>query len=171
LRIKILSAFTAILYSLTLVGCAAGFPKQGPTTPALIGDGKTQQQYDADDGACRQKAKDNTGVSPQEAQQSSQVENAFAGGVLGTIVGAALGSFWGDPGLGAGIGAVGGLGAGVGTGAYTGASAANEAQQRYNAEYKVCMYNHGHKVEGVAVSQRPAAAAPPPPPPPQDIQK
>lgn len=177
--LKIAGLLVVLVFSLT--SCVVTLPRAGPTQPALIGTGKTQPQYDTDDGYCRALASERTGVDPNEVMQESQVESAVLGGVFMGLLGAVIGSAFGG-GRGAGIGAVAGVASGaasgLGAGTSAGIASASAAQERYNAEYIACMYVRGHQVPGVAsvVQPQPSAAPayslpPPPPPPPAGYQQ
>ena len=150
----------------------------GPSRMALPGTGKNFDQFQVDDGSCRQYALQSSGATPTDAQESSAVKSAALGTVLGAAAGAAIG----------GTGSAAGVGAGVGLlmGAMTGAAAGDQSgynvQRRYDNGYSQCMYAKGHRVAvpGRVAPSRPAAQAqpyyappapatyqPPPPPPPQ----
>lgn len=137
---------TAVL----LAGCT--IVPIGPSTMALPGTGKAFDQFQYDDGACRQYAYDSIGgQTAASAQQESGVKSAVAGAVIGALIGGAVGG---------GHGAAVGAGVGGGAGAIAGVGAADasgfEAQRRYDQSYVQCMYGKGHRV---AVSARFAPSA------------
>lgn len=149
-----------------LAGCTT--VPTGPSTMALPGTGKPFDQFQNDDGACRQYAYDSIGGrTAARAQEESGVKSTIAGAAVGALIGGAVGG---------GHGAAVGAGVGGGAGAIAGVGAADasgyEAQRRYDQSYVQCMYAKGHRVP---VSGRfapsgayPSAAAPayhPPPAP------
>lgn len=160
-----------ILAVFSLTACAT-FGPPGPSTPAYIGQGKSQAQYDADDGRCRKLATARAGDPAQVQQQ--QAGSAILGTLLGAAAGAAIGGAI-SGGQGAGIGAAAGgafgMGTGLGVGTAQAQSDAARIQQRWDGEYYTCMYAAGHQVPGVTAPRaapsapQPAYAPPPPPPP------
>jgi outer membrane lipoprotein SlyB len=162
----------SLLAAFFLTACAT-FPREGPSRPALIGAGKSQTQYEADDSYCRQLASERTGVSPGDAMQKAQLTSGVLGTLLGAGLGAGLGGALGGghgAGVGAAAGGLGGAATGIGAGTAMGAVSATAAQQRYDGEYYACMYARGHQVPGVAPAPQPVPPSPaylPPPPPPR----
>lgn len=155
-----------ILSSFFLSACATIPP--GPTRPALIGIGKPQGQYEADDARCRQLTMAKVG-DPAEAQKQ-QVAGAVVGTLLGAALGAAVGGAFGGraPGIGAAIGGATGLGGGLGAGTAKAQHDTAILQQRWDGEYFGCMYAAGHQVPGIpapASHNAPQPAYVPPPPP------
>ncbi len=155
-----------VVLSAFLLGACTTYPNPGPSSPAYIGDGRTQAEFAQADAYCRDLAQARTGITPGDAAGQSTAGSAVLGTLLGAALGAGIGAAAGDPGLGAAIGAGAGLAGGVAYGAGTGATSAAIVQQRYDAEYYQCMYAAGHKVPGVMVAPQPAMSPPPPPPPP-----
>ena len=156
-----LVAVTAVL----LTGCAS-LPS-GPSVMVLPGTGKSFEQFQTDDAACRQWAAHGVGGSPGDAATKSTVSGAAIGTAIGAAAGAAVGAAAGSPGVGAAVGAGTGLLFGSAGGASAGYGYASEAQRRYDIAYQQCMYAKGNQVP--VVMRRPAARAryvPPPPPPP-----
>ena len=142
------------------------YPNPGPTSPAYIGDGKTQAEFAQDDARCRDVAQQRTGTSPGEAAGQSTATSAVLGTLLGAGLGAGIGAAAGNAGVGAAIGAGSGALLGTGYGSGAGASSAAMVQQRYDAEYRQCMYVAGNNVPGMPPPPGPRMSAPPPPPPP-----
>ena len=145
--------------ALALAGCVS--VPTSPSTMALPGSTKGFDQFQHDDGACRQYAYDSVGGNTATAaQQDSAVRSALAGAVIGALLGGAINGGHGAA-IGAGVGGAAGGIAGVGASEYS----AHEAQRRYDQAYTQCMYGKGHRV---AVSGRYApqtSYAPPPAPP------
>jgi hypothetical protein len=123
------------------------------------------EQFQADDGICRQFAYAQTGgLTGQEATQSSAVSSAAIGTALGAAAGAAIGSASGSVGAGAAIGAGSGLLLGSAAGTGYAAGSYYEAQRRYDIAYMQCMYAKGNQIPGTA-TRRVRRVVPPPPPP------
>ena len=154
---------------LGLTACAS-YPS-GPSVMAMPGEGKTFEQFQADDMSCRQYAQyQDGGVSAQQNATNSALTSA----AVGTAVGAAAGALIGGNHQGAGVGA----GAGLLMGSMAGSGAANASarmtQRRYDQAYIQCMYAKGERVPIYGGFESPARAAParppvyvvPPPPPP-----
>ncbi len=146
----------------------------GPSMMVLPGTGKSFEQFQVDDGACRQFASGQVGgTDANQAAADSTVRSAAVGTVVGAVAGAAIGGS-----QGAGIGAGTGLLFGTAAGAGAGAGSAYGTQRRYDHGYVQCMYAKGHKVpvSGLytgdarpvlrSAPPAPAAAGTPPPPPP-----
>ncbi len=81
----------------------------GPSVMVLPGQGKTFEQFNADDAVCRQWGLQATGRTPGEAAAASGVTSAAVGTVVGAAAGAAIGAAAGNPAMGAAAGAGGGL--------------------------------------------------------------
>jgi hypothetical protein len=151
-------------------GCAT--VQKGPSVSVLPGSGKSFEQFQADDAACRQWADQNIGESPQETMNQNTVTGAAVGTAAGALLGAAIGSASGHTGAGAAIGAGSGLLVGTSVGASSGQRNAMEAQRRYDLAYQQCMYAKGNQVPGMepGPSGPVAEVAPPPPsPPPAEV--
>jgi outer membrane lipoprotein SlyB len=156
----------SIIASLALVvfsGCAT-LPT-GPSVQVLPGPGKTFEQFQADDAACRQWAGQQIGISPQETVNQNTATGAVVGTVLGAGLGAAIGAASGNPAIGAAIGAGSGLLVGTASGANAGNAYGMEAQRRYDNTYVQCMYAKGNQVPGAVRHYRRVRRAVPPPPP------
>jgi hypothetical protein len=155
-----------LLPLMALVGCAT--MPNGPTAQVVPGPGKTFEQFQADDAACRQWAGQQIGQSPQQNANQDTVTGAAVGTGAGAILGALIGSTSGHAGTGAAVGAGSGLLVGTAVGANAGQASGMEAQRRYDIAYQQCMAAKGNHLPGMAPP--PAApvleSAPPPPPPP-----
>jgi hypothetical protein len=149
------------LILIVLGGCAT--VPSGPSVMVLPGPGKPFDQFQAEDGMCRQWASQRIGLSPQETVNQNTVTGAAVGTAVGAGVGAALGAASGNAGSGAAIGAGTGLLVGTASGASAGQVYGYEAQHRYDIAYQQCMYANGNLIPGVrrVRTQRPL---PPPPP-------
>ncbi len=147
----------AMLSVLFLLGGCATLPN-GPSVLVLPGTGKGFEQFQTDNLVCRQYAREQVGIAPQQAARQSTLETAGVGALLGTAIGAAAGH-----GRGAVIGAAGGALAGAAVGSGAGAASAEDAQQRYDNAYMQCMYAKGNQIPMAGES---SGAYPPPPPPP-----
>ena len=145
----------------SLVACVS--VPTGPSVMALPGDGKTFDEFRADDGECRQYAFNQIGgTSANQAANQSAVASAAVGTALGAAAGAAFGHS-----QGAGIGAGAGLLLGSAVGTSTAQTSALSTQQRYDNAYVQCMYAKGNQVPVRAgyrdmPSQRPSPPAPAP---------
>ncbi|HUJ86638.1 MAG TPA: YMGG-like glycine zipper-containing protein [Burkholderiales bacterium] len=133
------------LLSILALGACATVPPSGPSVMVLPGDGKTFEQFRADDFECRQFASSQAGGTSQQAAVDSGVKSAAIGTAVGAVAGALIG---GHQGAGAGAGA----GLVVGSVAGTGAAerSAYTLQQRYDIAYTQCMYAKGNKVPAAA---------------------
>jgi uncharacterized protein YcfJ len=116
----------------------------GPTVNVMPGPEKSFEQFQADDGVCRQWALQQAGGHPQTAAVQGTATGAAIGTVVGAGLGAAIGAVAGHPGAGAAIGAGGGLLGGTALGANAGQSATFTAQRRYDRAYEQCMYAKGN---------------------------
>jgi OmpA family protein len=147
-----------------LLGACATVPA-GPSVMVLPGTGRSFEQFQADDGTCRQWAFQQIGITPGDAANRSGITSAAVGTVLGAALGAAIGAAAGNPALGAAAGAGGGLfmgsAAGVGAAEYSGVS----AQRRYDMAYQQCMYAKGNRVPAIVQRTSSRSVTPPPPPP------
>ena len=164
------------LVALVALSACATVPT-GPSMMALPGTGKSFDQFQADEGACRQWAERQTGTTPDQNAAANTVGGAAVGTVIGAALGAAIGAAAGNPAMGAAVGAGAGLFGGTAVGASNAYAVSGTVQQRYDQAYVQCMYAKGHKVPvparaAAAGTYRSApagayrAAAPPPPPPP-----
>jgi hypothetical protein len=150
------------LGSVLFLGACVTVPG-GPSVLVLPGSGKPFEQFQFDDGSCRQWALLQCGALPQDAATQSAVSSAVVGTLVGAGLGAAIGAATGNAGAGAAIGAGSGLFVGSAAGANAAYASSWEVQRRYDIAYQQCMYAKGHQIPGVP---RAYAPAPPPPPPP-----
>ena len=158
--------FTLAVVIISLGACAT--MPTGPSVMSLPGEGKTFEEFRADDAVCRQFAFEQIGgVSGQQAAQNSAVTSAVVGTAIGAAAGAAIGSVSGDMGAGAAIGGGAGLLYGSAAGSSYAAGSYYETQRRYDHAYLQCMYMKGNQVPGYRrrLSSEPARSYPPPPPP------
>jgi hypothetical protein len=159
--------FVLAVLVVSLTGCAT-IPT-GPSVMVLPGAGKPFDVFQADDGACRDWALRQAGITTEEASTRSTATSAAIGTVMGAALGAAIGAAAGNPGIGAAIGAGTGLLGGTAVGAEAGYASGYEVQRRYDIAYQQCMYAKGNQIPGV-VAARPVPPPPPPPPPPSSIK-
>jgi hypothetical protein len=150
----------AILGTLALGACVVA-PPEGPRIAAMPPQGKSLEAFQQEDGACRQYAAAQTGVSPGEAAQQSQFNSAALGTVLGAGLGAAIGAAAGNPGIGAAIGAGSGALVGTAQGAQAAQISGANVQQRYDVAYAQCMSAKGNIMPQVASGGYPASYPPP----------
>ncbi len=148
------------------LGACATMPT-GPSVMSLPGDGKTFDEFRADDAVCRQFAFEQVGgVSGQQAAQNSAVSSAVVGTAVGAAAGAAIGAASGSAGAGAAIGAGTGLLFGSAVGSSYASGSYYENQRRYDHAYMQCMYMKGNQIPGYRRSNSaPVRRSSPPPPP------
>src|SRR5499425_2887799 len=84
---------------LLLAGCAT--VPTGPSVMVLPGSGRSFEQFQGDDGVCRQWALAQTGTTSNEAGAVNTATGATIGTVVGAALGAAIGAAAGGPALGA----------------------------------------------------------------------
>jgi hypothetical protein len=168
-----------IVAALLLTACAT-IP-QGPSVMVLPGSSKSFEQFQADDGVCRQWALQQVGVTNAKAATDTAVGGAIIGTAIGAAVGAAIGAAAGNPAAGAAIGAGVGLTGGSIGGAAAAEGSSSAVQRRYNIAYMQCMYAKGNRIpvprgsEPSYATQPRATSAPPPspstvpPPPPSNV--
>jgi hypothetical protein len=151
------------------MGACVSVPS-GPSVMVLPGTSKDFNQFQADDGSCRQYADQQVGTTVNEAGARNTAGSAAIGTLVGAALGAAIGAAAGSPATGAAVGAGAGLFGGTAVGSGNAQAAQGTIQNRYDAAYVQCMYAKGHQVpagRGVrSTYTAPAAAAAPPPPPP-----
>jgi len=159
--------WVALLVLVPLLGACATVPT-GPSVMVLPGTGKSFEQFQADDAACRQWALQQTGTTPGQAANQSGVTSAVLGTVLGAAAGAAIGAAAGNPALGAAAGAGGGFLFGSSAGFSSAAYSGSQVQWRYDIAYQQCMFAKGNQIPGTvrSASRRGPSTAPIPPPPP-----
>jgi hypothetical protein len=111
----------------------------------MPGQGKTFQQFQAEDANCRNFAQSRIGITPAQAATNSAVGSA----ALGTAEGAAIGALAGAAGGNAGLGAAAGAGAGLLLGSAAGAGASQQSyawtQHTYDVVYVQCMMASGNQ--------------------------
>ena len=135
--------------ALALAGCTVQ-PPQGPSFAAMPGNGKTYDQFRADDARCRQIALQSNGnVSSAQASTQSAIGTAAIGTALGAAAGALIGSATGQVGAGAAIGAGSGLLAGSAFGAGNAQASGASMQRNYDITYAQCMAAAGEAVPQV----------------------
>ncbi len=154
-----------IFFSVLIVGGCATLPT-GPSVTVLPAPGKSFDTFRTEDATCRQWAKQQLGMSPQQTYEKNVATGAAAGTAIGAGLGAVVGSASGQAGEGAVIGAVSGLLVGASAGSNAGQVYGREAQRRYDNAYVQCMYSYGNQVPGygpqaAAAPPQPAAVAPP----------
>jgi hypothetical protein len=149
--------------AVTMLGACATVPT-GPSVMVLPPAGKPFEQFQAEDATCRQWARQQIGLSPQETVNQNAVTGAAVGTAIGAGLGAAIGAASGHAGAGAAIGAGTGLLVGASSGASAGQYYGYEAQRRYDIAYQQCMYAYGNIIPGVRRTTRMARPLPPPPP-------
>jgi hypothetical protein len=157
---KLLVSVSAVAM-LALAGCAT-LPS-GPGVRVLPGQGKSFEQFQVDDGVCRQWSERSIGISPQQAINQNTATSATLGTVIGAGAGALIGAAAGDPAAGAAIGAGTGLLFGTASGASAGQVYGYEAQRRYDNTYVQCMFAKGHMVPGNVRYYRVRSSNPAPP--------
>jgi hypothetical protein len=145
--------------SALVLGACAVAPPTGPSVAVLPGAGKSLQQFNNDDLACRQYAGQMTNyASPGQAANNAAVGSAVVGTGVGAAAGALIGAAAGNPGAGAAIGAGAGLLTGTAAGANNAQYSSDQLQQRYDISYVQCMAAKGNKVPDP--SELSSAAAP-----------
>ena len=149
-----------LLATLPLAACTVARPA-GPTVIATPGDGKSFEQFQFDDGRCRDYAiSADGGVTPRQAATSSGVGSAVTGTAVGAAAGALLGAATGSAGAGAAFGAGGGLLLGSLVGSRNAELSAGALQASYDRAYAQCMIASGEAVGGLP--QAVAVGYPPP---------
>src|SRR2546425_6257907 len=166
-----------------LLMTACGTVPTGPSVMVLPANGKTFEQFQADDAVCRQWSLQQTGTKTKQASTGSAVSGAVIGTAVGAAAGAAIGAAAGSPATGAAVGTGVGLLGGSAVGASAGSGAQDTVQRRYDMTYMQCMYAKGNQIPlargslpttytsptpsaAVNVPPPPAGTPPPPPPPP-----
>ena len=156
----------ALVIALVVSGCAT-IPS-GPSVMVLPGSSKNFEQFQMDDGLCRQWASQQAGGTNDQATAGSTIRGAAIGTLIGAAAGAALGAAAGNPALGAAAGAGAGLLGGSAVGVSRGDAYAGSLQRQYDQAYIQCMYAKGNQVPVARGSRalQPTYSPPPPPPPP-----
>ena len=164
--LKNMFSFAALL---ALCGCVS-IPT-GPSVMVLPGTGKSFENFQADDSACRQWAGVQIGQSPQQIANQNTAAGSVGGTLIGAGLGAAIGAAYGNPAAGAAIGAASGLLVGTSAGVNAGQAYGWDAQRRYDFAYKQCMYAKGNQIPAVRRYSTARYTMPPPPPPPAAQEK
>jgi hypothetical protein len=159
---------TIVLIGALLLPAGCATVPTGPSVMVLPGSGKNFEQFQADDGVCRQWALAQTGTTPNQAGTTNAVTGATVGTVVGAALGAAIGAAAGGPAIGAAVGAAAGLFGGTAVGAGNAYGASFAVQSRYDIAYMQCMYAKGNQIP-VSVARQPANVPPAPPPPPAPL--
>jgi hypothetical protein len=133
----------------------------------MPGQGKSFENFRADDFTCRDWAKVQAGWQANETVNQNLLGGAAAGGLLGAAAGALLGAASGDVGPGAAIGAGAGLLAGTAMAHNRAYGAGWEVQRRYDNAYQQCMYAKGNQIPAVDPEPQQRSRCVPPPPPPR----
>jgi uncharacterized protein YcfJ len=140
---------------LALIGCAS-IP-QGPTVGVMPGPGKPFEVFQSENALCREYARQELGVDPDQTARQQVIGGAAAGAAIGAVSGVLLGHGHSRP-----VESMAGVGVLMGSAA--GADAAQRSryslQRRYDVAYQQCMYAKGNQVPGFAA---PSYVAPPPP--------
>jgi hypothetical protein len=97
-----------VLGLLMLAGCVP--PPVGPRVAVLPAPGKSVEEFEADDAACRLDAAQQTGLTQPHILEQHELRNAVLGPLLGGAAGAALGAAFGAAAGNAGLGAAAGAG-------------------------------------------------------------
>jgi hypothetical protein len=158
-------ALTTLVAATLALGACAVAPPSGPSVLVLPGEGKSFDQFRADDYECRQFASSQIGGA--QASQAA-VNSGLTSAAVGTAVGAAAGALINGS-NGAAVGAGSGLLIGSAGGVGAAEASANTLQQRYDIGYQQCMYAKGNKVPMASQPmqrRRSGYGTPPPPPPP-----
>ena len=114
---------------------------------ALPAEGKSFEQFQADDAACQQYASQRIGNgTPQQAAIESGAASAAVGTVIGAAAGALIGVAADDPAIGAAIGGGGGLLLSTLIGLSNAHASGVALQQRYDMAYTQCMVAKGQSL-------------------------
>lgn len=149
-----------ILALVVLSGCAT-LPT-GPSVLVMPAPGKTIENFQVEDMACRQWAGQQVGISSQEVVNRNVISGAAAGTAIGAGAGALIGAASGHGGAGAAVGAGSGLLVGTAAGASAGQEYGSDAQQRYDFAYVQCMYSKGNQIPERVHRYRIRSISPPP---------
>lgn len=143
---RLVATSLAVAGSLGLAACVVQ-PPAGPSFAAMPGNGKTYEQFQADNARCQQVAMAANGqMTPAQGGAQSAVGSAVVGTALGAGAGALIGSTVGAVGAGAAIGAGAGLLAGSAVGANTAQASSASLQRNYDIVYAQCMSAAGESV-------------------------
>ena len=142
-----LSLLLPVSALIVLGGCVT--VPAGPAVRVMPGTGKSFEQFQADDGNCRQYAYASIGgPDAARAGQDNAAANAAVATAIGAAAGAAIGAVTGQAGHGAAIGAGTGLLWGSAGGANAAGYSSYQLQNMYDTAYMQCMYSRGNQVPG-----------------------
>jgi hypothetical protein len=148
----------ALLIAALALGACAVAPPSGPSVMALPAEGKTFEQFQADDATCQQYASQRIGNgTPQQAAIESGATSAAYGTLIGAAAGALIGFAADDPEIGAAIGGGSGLLLSSMIGMSNAYASGVALQQRYDMAYTQCMVAKG---ESVPLAQNGSASYP-----------
>lgn len=142
-RTKILALCSPLLI---LAACAS--TPMGPTVHVMPPAGKSFDQFQGEQLACKQFAEDQVRGQADNANSTALLE-----GLGGTVLGAGLGAAIGG-GHGAAVGAAGGAIAGTAVGANTSSQDHRSIQQQYNIAFEQCMTSKGNQLPQAPVPQQ-----------------
>lgn len=149
------------LITVALTGCAV-IPPTGPSVTALPPNGKSLNQFQQEDYACRDYAfRSDNGAQASQGALESGVGSSAVGTLGGAAAGALLGAAAGNAGVGAAIGAGAGLLFGGAVGANGAQASSAGLQARYDAAYSQCMTSKGNSIAPTVYATAPVYAAPP----------
>jgi hypothetical protein len=156
------AAIAALCTAAVLGGCAT--EPMGPTIPVMPAQGKSMDQFQADENYCEQYAGDRASGKVNQANDT-ELRNGVVGAALGAGIGALAGNTKGAL-IGGGVGALLGSTSGAGYDQH-------RVQRIYDIAYGQCMTARGNDVGGRSHRRRWRDAPPPPPqggdyPPPPD---
>jgi uncharacterized protein YcfJ len=141
---KLRSLALCASFSTLLLSACASIPV-GPSVAVMPGPGKPFDQFNIDNSICKNFARHELGVDPNEVAREQVLSGAAAGAVLGAASGALMGHGHDSP-----VGEL--AGAGMIIGSVAGANAANQStmtlQRRYDIAYQQCMYAKGNQIPG-----------------------
>ena len=133
-----------VLLLLLLSACAA--VPRGPSVAVMPGPGKSFEQFQADDAACRTYA-DRSNADVNKIGADNVVTGATVGALIGAAAGALMGGHHGGE-NGAGVGLLMGTAAGSGNAG----GVQHDVQRRYDTSYEQCMYSKGHQLPQAAAT-------------------
>jgi hypothetical protein len=145
------AALTALSTVVLLAGCAT--QPMGPSIPVMPAQGKSMDQFQADENYCEDYADGRASGKVKQANDQ-ELKNGIVGAALGAGIGALAGNTKGAL-IGGGIGAVLGSSSGAGYDQH-------RVQRAYDIAYGQCMTARGNDVGGR--HHRRWRDAPPPPP-------
>jgi hypothetical protein len=158
---KVFSKAVITSVAILVSGCVS--TPTHPTVMALPGEGKTYEQFRADDMRCRSDAEQSVGSGTAQNANNNAVGTAAATTAIGAAAGALLGAAGGGS-RGAGAGALIGAGGGLLVGSALGSDSSNSSnrdlRREYNQVYTQCMYAKGNKVP-VSGYQSSSSSVPP----------